>query len=172
MKRNVIVTTLVLIMLGTSGFNVYGLDIENKSIPATKIEEALKIDKPVKIISPQQDVIVKNSVLISVQLQEDISVALSVYKEISSEEKENLTIVMGPEEIEKGQTLNFYSKEIRNLSQGNYKIVFDVKDAKGNKQDSLVKEFIIKSEKEDIIRSIETIPKSNITNILEDVRKK
>ncbi|PAB60170.1 hypothetical protein [Anaeromicrobium sediminis] len=174
MKRNMIVSTLVLIMLSTSGINAYGVDVEKRSIPATKIEEALKIDRPVKIISPKQDVIVRDSVLISVQLQDNVSVALSVYKEVPTTEEgeENFSIIVGPEEIEQGESLKFYSKELKDLSQGNYKIVFNVKDEDGKEEEDVVKYFTVKSEKEEIIKTIEAIPKADMTSVLEDVIKK
>lgn len=168
-----IVSTLVLIMLGTSGINAYGVDVDKRSIPATKIEEALKIDEPIKIISPKQDVIVRDSVLISVQLQDHVSVALSVYKEVNTEEGEKeFSIIVGPEEIEQGESLKFYSKELKDLSQGDYKIVFNVKDQDGEKQEDVVKYFTIKSEKEEIIKTIEEIPKTDMTSVLEDVINK
>ncbi|QEK13488.1 hypothetical protein FQB35_15130 [Crassaminicella thermophila] len=163
MKRSIITSALVLVILGasaTTGYAAY------KPFPSYIYSINANKD-PIEIISPKGDIIVQDSLLISVQVRDDVSVSLSVYKE-DTEETED-TLIFGPEKVDKGESLKFYNKQLKDLSPGKYRMEFDIKDKDGNEEEPIIKYFTVKNKEDEMNESLERIPKTKVTNILNKI---
>lgn len=159
MKKKIIASALILVMLGASVAVSYA-----DYIPFPNYIYSIDAnEEPIEIISPKEDVIVQDSLLISVKVRKGVSVSLSVYKE---DEEESL--ILGPEEVEAGESLNFYDKQLKDLLPGEYRIMFDIVDEDGNEKEPVIKCFTIKDKKEELNKTLESTKVTNIRdNILE-----
>jgi hypothetical protein len=166
MKKKVITGALVLVILGasqTTGYATY------KSFP--NYNYSINVDQQtLEINSPKGDIIVQDNLLISVRVLNDSSVTLSIYKENEDNSEESL--IFGPERVDQGENLKVYTKELKDLSPGKYRMVFSVKDKLGNSKDSVIRYFSVKTKDEEMSRSLERIKSTNILeNILEKIKK-
>ncbi|QZY55148.1 hypothetical protein [Crassaminicella profunda] len=165
MKKNIITSALVLVILGASASTGYAT---YRPVPGY-IYSINENEKALEIISPKQDIIVQDSLLISVKVRNDVSVSMSVYKEATKEKEEEL-IIEG-EKIDPGETLGMYTKQLKDLEPGKYRIVFDVEDEEGNAQDSIIKNFTVKDKEEEINEILDQIPETKVTNVLDDLKE-
>ncbi|WP_129596311.1 hypothetical protein [Anaerophilus nitritogenes] len=163
MNRKIITSALILVILGASSVTGHAAYKPVQSKVNVNVNK-----EPIEIISPKGDIIVQKSVLISVQVRQNVSVSLSVYKE---EEKED-TLIFGPEKVDQGESLKFYNKQLKDLSAGKYKMVFDIMDKEGNSKDPITKSFTVKDKEVEMNETLERIPKTNVTNILDDILDK
>ncbi|WP_053955052.1 hypothetical protein [Inediibacterium massiliense] len=162
MNRKIITSALIIVILGASSVTGHA------AYKTVQSKVNVNVNKePIEIISPKGDIIVQKSVLISVQVIQNVSVSLSVYKE----EKED-TLIFGPEKVDQGESLKFYNKQLKDLSAGEYKMVFDIKDKDGKSKDPITKYFTVKDKEEEMNETLERIPKTNVTNILDDILDK
>jgi len=172
MKRKIVVSALVLMMLGSSALtsNAYYKIADESPVYIQNV-----IVDPIKIISPKEDIIVRDSLLISVQIEEEVSVTLSVYKEnkdtsksrFSKEEK-----IIRAEKIEVGETLKCYNKQLKDLEPGKYRMVFNIEDQDGKELEPIIKYFTIKEKEEEISESLELISHTKVTNVLSDLSER
>ncbi|MBF8982324.1 hypothetical protein IZY60_02120 [Lutibacter sp. B2] len=172
MKRKIVVSALVLMMIGSSALtsNAY-----YKIPDASPAYVKNVIVDPIKIISPKQDIIVQDSLLISVQIEEDVSVTLSVYKENKDTSKGKFSKkqqILSPEKIEVGKALKCYNKQLKNLAPGKYRMVFNIQDKNGKELKPITKCFTIKEKEEEISESLELISHTKVTNVLSDISER
>ncbi|WZL73082.1 hypothetical protein QBE52_18875 [Clostridiaceae bacterium 35-E11] len=159
MKRKVITSALILVMLGASATTSHAA---YRSFPRY-IYSINANEEPIEIISPKGDIIVQDNLLISVRVQEDdVSVTLNVYKQDIDQSKDSL--IFGPEKVEHGEKLKFYNKQIKDLSPGSYKIKFDVKDKNGDKMKSIVKSIIVKNKDVEVEKLTEELQKPSTSS--------
>lgn len=163
MKRKVITSALVLVMLGASVTTSHGA---YRSFPRY-IYTINASQEPIKIISPKGDIIVQDSLLISVQVRDDVSVTLNVYKQDTEQSKDDL--IFGPEKVEHGENLKYYNKQLKDLSPGAYKIKFDVKDKEGNEKKAIVKSFTVKNKDIEIEKLTDDLKKNSTNTILKNI---
>ena len=168
MKKKIITGALVLVILGasqTTGFAAY------KSFPNYKYTTINVVDqRTIEINSPKGDIIVQDNLLISVRVLDESSVTLNIYK-VDSEKLAD-PLIFGPEKVDQGENLKVYTKELKDLSPGKYRMVFSVKDSTGNAKDPIVRYFTVKPKDVEMNRSLESIPKTNILeNILNAIKK-
>lgn len=162
MRKSMITSALVLVILGASASTGYAAyrPVPSYIYSINENEEALEI------ISPKKDIIVQDSLLISVKVRNDVSVTLSVYKEGTEEET-----IIDAEKIDPGETLGMYTKQLKDLEHGEYKIVFDIKDEEGNEQDAITKNFTVKDKEEEMNEILEQIPETKVTDVLDDLKE-
>lgn len=163
MIKKVVAGALVLVIIGvsqTTGHAAY------KPFPSS-IYSVNANRAPVEIISPKGDIIVQDSLLISVQVFDNASVTLNIYKQ-DTEGLEDL-LIFGPDKVDGGENLKFYTKQLKDLSQGKYRMEFDVEDKEGNKEDPIIKYFTVKNKEAEINKSLDDISKTNTKNILENI---
>lgn len=162
MRKRVITGALVLVILGasqTTGYAAY------KSFPSYNY--SINVDQQtLEINSPKGDIIVQDSVLVSVRVLNDSSVTLNIYKEEAESEE---LLIFGPERVDQGENLKVYTKELNDLSPGKYRMVFSVEDKSGNPKDPIIRYFTVKAKDEEMSRSLEKIQS---TNILESILNK
>jgi len=167
MKKKIITGALVLVILGASqitGFAAY------QSFPNYKYTINVVDQRTIEINSPKGDIIVQDNLLISVRVLDDSSVTLNIYK-VDTEKLED-PLIFGPEKVDQGENLKVYTKELKDLSPGKYRMVFSVKDKSGNTKDPIVRYFAVKPKDVEMNRSLESIPKTNILeNILNSIKK-
>ncbi|AOT70546.1 hypothetical protein [Geosporobacter ferrireducens] len=159
MYKKAITGALVLVIISASNTTAYAAHRQFAQIKYrsnTEINQGL-----IEIISPKGDVIVQDSLLISVQVLDNASVTLKIYKQDTDDE-----LIFGPEKVDQGENLKFYNKQIKDLSPGKYKMVFEVKDKDGNKKDPVVKYFTVKNKDEEMTKSLNNIMN---TNVLKDI---
>lgn len=172
MKRKIVVSALVLMMIGASALtsNAYYKIEDVNSIYVQNIPV-----EPIKIISPKEDIIVQDSLLISVQIEEEVSVTLSVYKENKDTSKGKFfkeKQILKPEKIEVGKTLKCYNKQLKDLEPGKYTMVFNIEDQDGEKLERITKKFTIKEKEEEISESLELIAHTKVTNVLSNLSER
>ncbi|TCO77936.1 hypothetical protein [Marinisporobacter balticus] len=156
MKKKIIASALVLVILGTASASLSYADYR----PFPSYIYSIDANKePIEIISPKEEIVVQDSLLISVQIQEGISVSLSVYKEAKEE-----ALIFGPEKVDTGESLNFYSTQLKDLSPGKYRIVFDIAKQDGKEQKPMIKYFTVKDKKEALKKTLENIEVINISD--------
>lgn len=174
MLKKVVAGALVVIILGTAGVTGHAASSRLSSYQYTRnITEGY-----VKIIQPTGDIIFENNVLISVQVFDNATVSLKIYKQdaVKADDVkiEEITVgdavikgavVFGPDKVEQGENLKFYQKRIR-LSPGKYAIVFDIRDKNGNKRDAAVKEFTVKNKEEEMNKTLNSIQNTNPLNLI------
>jgi hypothetical protein len=162
MRRSMITSALVLVILGASASTGYAAyrPVPSYIYSINENEEALEI------ISPKKDIIVQDSLLISVKVRNDVSVTLSVYKEGTEEES-----IIDGEKIDPGETLGMYTKQLKDLEPGEYKIVFDIEDEEGNEQDAITKSFTVKDKEEEMNEILDQIPETKVTDVLDDLKE-
>ncbi|MEW9123492.1 MAG: hypothetical protein AB2421_12355 [Thermotaleaceae bacterium] len=160
MFKKAITGALVLVIIGTSQTTGYAA---HRHFAKYRFASEVKQDV-LEIISPKGDVIVQDSLLISVQVLDSASVTLRIFKEDS--EKSEDALIFGPEKVDQGENLKFYNKQLKDLSPGKYRMVFEVKDKDGNKKDPVVKYFTVKNKEEEMTKSINDIMN---TNVLKDI---
>lgn len=163
MIKKVITGALVLVVLGASQTTTYAT---YKSFPSY-IYSMNANASPIEIISPKEDIVVSDKLLISVKVFDNASVTLRIYRE-DAEKLENI-LIFGPDKVDQGQNLNFYNKELKDLSIGKYRMVFDVADKNGNKKDPVIKYFTVKNKELEINQSLENIPKINFKEIINGI---
>ena len=165
MMKKFITGALVLVILGTSqttGYAAY------KSFPSFKYSRDVD-QRPIKINSPKGDIVVQDSLLISVQVFDNASVTLNIYK-VDSEKAED-ALIFGPDKVDQGENLKIYTKELNDLSPGKYRMVFNVKDKLGNEIDPVIKYFTVEIKDAEMTKSLDSISKTNILeNILERIK--
>ena len=162
MYKKAITGALVLVIIGasnTTGYAAHRQFAQFKYKLNTEINQGL-----IEIISPKGDVIVQDSLLISVQVLDNASVTLKIYKQDTA--KLDDALIFGPEKVDQGENLKFYNKQIKDLSPGKYRMVFEVKDKDGSKKDPVVKYFTVKNKEEEMTKSLNNIMN---TNVLKDI---
>lgn len=154
--KKVITGALVLVILGTSqttGYAAY------KSFPSFKYSRNVD-QRSIEIISPKGDIIVQDSLLISVQVFNNASVTLNIYK--TDSDKLEDALVFGPDKVDQGENLKFYAKVLKDLSPGKYRMVFTVKDKNGNTREPVIKYFTVaKNKEQEMTKSLGSIQKTN-----------
>lgn len=163
MKRKVITSALVLVMLGAS---VTTSHAAYRSFPRY-IYSINASQEPIEIINPKGDIIVQDNLLVSVRVRKDVSVTLNVYKQDTDQSKD--TLIFGPEKVEHGEKLKFYNKQFKDLSPGAYKIKFDVKDKDGNEMKPIIKAFTVKNKDVEIEKLTDDLKKSSTNTILNNI---
>lgn len=162
MYKKAITGALVLVIISASNTTGYAAQrqfAQFKYRSNTEVNQGL-----IEIISPKGDVIVQDSLLISVQVLDNASVTLKIYKQDTAKLED--TLIFGPEKVDQGENLKFYNKQIKDLSPGKYRMVFEVKDKDGNKKDPVVKYFTVKNKEEEMTKSLNNIMN---TNVLKDI---
>lgn len=163
MIKRVLTGALVLVILGTSQATGYAASNSFLSYKYMRNVE----QGPVEIISPKGDIITQDSLLISVWIFDSASITMSIYK-VDTDEMEN-ALVFGPEKIAQGEERKHYTNEIKDLSPGKYRMVFQVRDKDGKIKDTVIKYFTVNTKDAEISKSLDSMPKMNATNILENI---
>jgi len=151
MKKGILTGILVLTILTASTGLVFA---DDSSTPADNADYAIDViasKGAIEIISPKGNIIVQDSVLISVKVLNNASVILTIYKEPGTNP------IFGPQKIEPDNNLNFYTKHLKGLTPGEYKMVFDIQN-----QEPVIKRFTVKDKEAEIRQSLQQIPKINI----------
>ncbi|MBB6214529.1 hypothetical protein HNQ80_000609 [Anaerosolibacter carboniphilus] len=165
MLKKVVTGALVVVILGTT--SVTGHAASSK-IPSYRYARNTT-ENYVKIIQPSadQNIIFENNVLISVQVYDNATVSLKIYKQdavkadkvkIEEFEVDEKTTIKGAvvldDKIDQGE--KFYQKRIK-LSPGEYAIVSEIKDKDGKKQKPMVKKFTVKNKDEEVTKTLKDI---------------
>jgi hypothetical protein len=147
MFKKIIAGTLITVALTTSSALAYENEID-KTIPENITEHVDQIStdnvdegiiqqvdqetvdntkedqKEIEIISPQinpaGEVLPSKNLLISIKVQTDDAVFLSVYKVTDDNEE----VILEPEAVKPGDNLNYYSTQIKDVKPGYYKMKF------------------------------------------------
>ncbi len=177
MLKKVVTGALVVVILGTTG--VTGHAASGK-IPSYRYARNIT-ENYVKVIQPasDQNIIFENNVLISVQVYDNATVSLRIYKQdavkadnlkIEEFEVDEKTTIKGAvvldDKIDQGE--KFYQKRIK-LNPGEYAIVSEIKDKNGKKQNPIVKKFTVKNKEEEVSKTLKDI---QITNPLDNLINK
>ncbi|QXM06972.1 hypothetical protein [Crassaminicella indica] len=165
MKKSIITSALILVILGASASTGYAA---YRPVPSY-IYSINENEKALEIISPKKEIIVQDSLLISVKVREDVSVSLSVYKEGTEDQEEEL--IIDEEKVEPGEALNMYTKQLKDLTPGKYKIVFEIEDQDGNHQDTITKKFTVKDKEEEINETLELIRETKAVDVLDNLKE-
>lgn len=134
MIKKIIISTLIVVALGTSSAMAYINPIEIPKIQKTTttqtvttiqpIEQVEVEKKEINVISPKitpaGEVLPSKNLLISVEVLTESSVFLSVYKVLEESEE----LILGPEEMKTGENFQTYRTEIKDIKPGNYKMKF------------------------------------------------
>ncbi len=122
MIKKIITSTLIIVILSSSGAMVYADPISNANIAG--VEEIQVKNKELEIISPRINssgfILPSKDLLISVKVLKESSVFLSVYKIV----EENEEVIFGPEYVKSGENLKIYNAYIKDIKPGNYKMEF------------------------------------------------
>ncbi|MFZ5968295.1 MAG: hypothetical protein ACOYVK_14120 [Bacillota bacterium] len=156
MFKKVITGALVVVVLVSSNIVVYA-DTAN---PVLGVDKSIEADINMVVNSPKKnnngEIIVLDNLLVSVQILENSSVTLNIYKEDSAKAE---YVIWKTETIDKGEDARTFVKEYKDLAVGNYKMVFE---AKGKKSKSLLFK-VEKKEKE--IQKLQEMPVVDVLNV-------
>ena len=161
--KKVITGALVLVILGTSQITGYA---NYKTVPSYRYTRNAD-QSPIEIISPRGNIIVQDSLLISVHVFDNASATLNIYK-VDTDKLED-ALIFGPDKVDQGARLKIYTKELKDLSPGKYRMVFSVKDKTGEPKTPVIKYFTVKNGEPEMARSLDSIPKTTVTNIIESI---
>ncbi|MDF2547706.1 MAG: hypothetical protein K0R93_2604 [Anaerosolibacter sp.] len=165
MLKKVVTGALVVVILGTTSVTGYAASGRISSYRYMKniTENYVKVIQP----AADQNIIFENNVLISVQVYDNATVSLKIYKQdavksdtVKIEEfvvDEKTTIkgeVIVNDKVDQGE--KFYQKRIK-LSPGEYAIVSEIKDKNGKKQDPVIKKFTVKNKDEEVSKTLKDI---------------
>lgn len=161
MLRKIVTGTLVLIVLGASSTVIYANpgDTSEQDSPVEfnineQKKESVEIFKPQ--INSQGEVVVDKNLLISVQVLTESSVTMSVYKVLEESEE----LLFDPEVIKPGENISVYSKVVKDIEPGNYKMTF-----KNDDEEDVIDPVEFKVKKaEEVVKEEK---KSTVSNILD-----
>jgi hypothetical protein len=159
MIKKIITGALILVMLGTSQVIGYA-DYKSVSHYAYAVNPH---QSPIEIISPKGDIIIQDNLLISVQVFDHASVILRIYKLDTGK------LIVGPDRVDQGENLKFYTKLLKGLLPGKYRMIFNIKDRYGNNKEPIIKNFTVKNKDIEMNKSLGNIPKLNVTDILKQL---
>ncbi len=151
MRKRILTGILILAIFTASTGLVFADDSSSPADGADYAINVLASKGAIEIISPKGNIIVQDSVLISVKVLNNASVILTIYKEPGTKP------IFGPQKIEPENNLNFYTKHLKGLTPGDYKMRFDIQN-----KEPVIKRFTVKDKEAEIRQSLKQIPKMNI----------
>lgn len=190
MKKS-LTSGIILLLLFNSSATIGFADNKMKLIslvPAITIEEPIVEENVleeenagnIEIISPSGEVIVSDSILISMKINNVKSAVLKIYKVVEEADEETTeTVIFGPEEIKTEDDFEFYTTQIDDVLPGNYKIVVNILDENNSTIENITKNVIVKNKEEiktDMDNTKQTIKQTesnsfSIQNVLKNILK-
>lgn len=163
MMKKVITCILVLAILGASQATGFAYNRATSSLNFSRNGGQSAIE----IISPRGSIILQDSLLISVHIFDNASATLNIYK-VDTDELEDV-LIFGPDKVDQGARLKIYTKELKDLSPGKYRMLFSIEDKLGEPMAPVIKYFTVKNGEPEMNRFLNSIPRTTVTNIIENI---